>query len=127
MDKQIVSYPYHETQSSLTKERAMVQKTPPVNLKIIFLSEKRRKTTKKSIYSHSCCCLVTGLCLPLCDYMFYSPPGSSRHGISQATYFSSGLTFSSSENLPDQGLNACLLCFLMASRFFTTESPGKPI
>ena len=53
MDKQIVSYPYHETQSSLTKERAMVQKTLPVNLKIIFLSEKSRKTTKKSIYSHS--------------------------------------------------------------------------
>ena len=29
-------------------------------------------------------CSVTQLCLTLCDPMYYSPPGSSVHGISQA-------------------------------------------
>ena len=65
----------------------MVQKTPPVNLKVIFLSEKSKQTNKQKAYTliqFICCCLVAGLCLPLCDHMFHSPPGSSLHGISQA-------------------------------------------
>ena len=32
-----------------------------------------------------CCCLVAKLCPTLCDPMDCSPPGSSVHGISQAT------------------------------------------
>ena len=30
-----------------------------------------------------CCCLAAQLCLPLCDPMACSPPGSSVHGIFQ--------------------------------------------
>ena len=37
------------------------------------------------LFSHTCCfCLVTKLCLTLCNHMGCSPPGSSVHGISQA-------------------------------------------
>ena len=32
-----------------------------------------------------CCCLITQLCPTLCDPMDCSPPGSSVHGISQAS------------------------------------------
>ena len=35
------------------------------------------------IYIPNCCCLVTKLCLTLCDSMDCSPPGSSVHGILQ--------------------------------------------
>jgi len=35
-------------------------------------------------FHNSCCCLVTQLCLTLCDPVDCSPPGSSVYGISQA-------------------------------------------
>ena len=42
---------------------------------------------KKMWYMYTveyCCCLVSELCLTLCNPMDYSPPGSSVHGILQA-------------------------------------------
>ena len=36
------------------------------------------------VYTHVCAGLVAQLCLTLCDFMDYSPPGSSVCGISQA-------------------------------------------
>ena len=49
------------------------------------------------------CCLVTKMCLSLCDPMDSSPPGSSVHGISQAGIWS-GLPFHSPGNFPDPGM-----------------------
>ena len=43
------------------------------------------ETAMMYMYSLCCCCwLVTKSCLPLCDPMEWSPPGSSVHGILQA-------------------------------------------
>ena len=42
------------------------------------------KYNRKVSSSQTCCCLVTKLCLTLCDPMDCSPPGSSVHGIFQA-------------------------------------------
>ena len=55
-----------------------------------------------------CVCLVTQLCLTLCDLMDYSPPVSSVHGILQARileYISSPF----STDLPDPGIEPRLL------------------
>ena len=76
------------------------------------------------IYYISCCCLVTKSCLTLCYPMDCSLPGSSVHGISQARVLEwVAISFSKGSFQPrDQTLISCL-----AGRFFTTESPGKPI
>ena len=50
-----------------------------------------------------CVCLVTQLCPTLCDPMDYTPPGSSVHGILQATYWN-GLPFPSPGDLPNPGI-----------------------
>ena len=76
------------------------------------------------IYYISCCCLVTKSCLTLCYPVDCSPPGSSVHGISQARVLEwVAIPFSKGSFQPrDQTLISCLV-----GRFFTTESPGKPI
>ena len=48
-------------------------------------------------------CLVTQLCLTVCDPMDCSPPGSSVHGILRQEYWS-GLPFPSPGNIPDPGI-----------------------
>ena len=45
-------------------------------------------------------CLLTQLCLTLCDALDCSPPGSSVHGISRQEYWN-GLPFLSPGYLPD--------------------------
>ena len=75
---------------------------------------------------HCCCvCLVSKLCLTVCDPMDCSPLGYPVHGISQprilewvAISFSRGI-------VPPQGSNphSCAL----VGGFFTTELPGKPV
>ena len=80
----------------------------------------------KQWYSYliwNCCCLVTKLCLTLCNAMNCSPPGFFVHGISQArllkwvaTSFSRGST---------QPRDETCVSFL-ADRLFTIEPPGKP-
>ena len=42
-------------------------------------------TTFVAILSKMCCCLVVQLSLTLCDPIYYNPPASSVHGISQAS------------------------------------------
>ena len=61
-----------------------------------------------------CCCLVTQLCLTLCDPVDCSPPGSSVHGILQKRSWRI-LEKRSRKILqifPIQGLNVHLLCVL---------------
>ena len=53
-----------------------------------------------------------------------SPPGSSVHGILQARILD-WLTFPPPGDLPNPGIEH--VCPPLAGRFFTTESPGKPI
>ena len=52
-----------------------------------------------------------------------SPPRSSVHGFPRQEYWS-GLPFPSPEDLPDSGIKPT--CPALASRFLTTEPPGKP-
>jgi len=55
--------------------------------------------------------------------MDYSLPGSSTHGISQASILE-WVAISSSRSIPDPGIepeSPALAC-----RFFTAEPPGKP-
>ena len=56
--------------------------------------------------------LVAQLCLPLCDPMDYSPPGSSVHGIFQArTLEWVAISFSRGASQPrDQTHVSCLSC-----------------
>ena len=65
-------------------------------------------------------CLVTQLCLTLCDPMDCSPPGSSAHRILQACpgiLHWSGLSFPSPKNLPDPGIERRFP--VLAGRLFT--------
>ena len=57
--------------------------------------------------------------------MDYSSPGSSVHGIFEATHWS-GLPFPSLQgaDLPNPGIE--LKSPALTGRFFTTESPGNP-
>ena len=59
---------HHQSQSNFPKWKKQANKQKKAYTLIQFI----------------CCCLVAGLCQPLCDNMFYSPPGSSLRGISQA-------------------------------------------
>ena len=61
------------------------------------------RTTTPGRISLVCCCLVTKLCLTLCDPMDYSPSGSSAHGISQARILE-WVAISFSMDLPNPGL-----------------------
>ena len=70
-----------------------------------------------------CCCLVTKLCLTLCNPMDCSLLGSSVHGISQQEY-SSGLQFLPLGDLPGAGIKH--KSSTLAGRFFTTKPAGKP-
>ena len=66
------------------------------------------------------------LCLPLCNPMDRSPPGSSVHGIFQAKT-RSGLPFSSSWESPHPGIKHLPPASpTLAGRLSATESPGKP-
>ena len=64
-------------------------------------------------------CLVTQLCLTLCDPMNCSPPGFSVHGISQANILEwIAISFSRGCSPPrNQTLFSCI-----AGRFFTREA-----
>ena len=65
--------------------------------------------------------LVAKLCLTLCDPMDCSPPGTSVHGILQANKYWSELPFSPPGDLPDPGIEPCLLRLpVLASGLFTT-------
>ena len=62
----------------------------------------------------------------LWDPMDCSPPGSSVHGISQARILEWG-AISYSRDLPDPGIQpASLVPPVLAGRFLTTVTPGKP-
>ena len=64
--------------------------------------------------------LVAQLCLTLCDPMDCSPPGTSVPGILQANKYWSELPFSPPGDLPDPGIEPCLLCLpVLASGLFT--------
>ena len=69
-------------------------------------------------------CLVSQLCLSLCNPMDCSPSGFSVHGIFPRQDYWNGVPFPSPGIFLIQGVN---LAFPMpADRFFTTEPHGKP-
>ena len=74
-------------------------------------------------WNYCCCCLVPESYLTLCDPMFYSPPGSSVPGISQARILEwVANSFSRGSSWPrDQIHVSC-----MAGGFFTPGPLGKP-
>ena len=53
-------------------------------------------------------CMCAQLCLILCHPMDYSLPGSSVHGISQASILEPVAIFLLQGIFPTQGLNPCL-------------------
>ena len=70
---------------------------------------------------------VTQPCLTLGDLVDHSPPGSPVHGILQARILE-WLPFLPPGDLPDPGIEPeSPVSPALADRFFTTESPGKPI
>ena len=69
------------------------------------------------------CCLVTKLCLTLCDSTDCSLPGFSVHGISQARTLE-WVAVSFSRALTDSGIEPTSPA--LAGGFFTAKPPGKP-
>ena len=66
-------------------------------------------------------------CLTPCDPMDCSPPGSSVHGISQATILKQTAIFSSRADLPKPWIEPMSPASpALAGRFFTTEPPEVP-
>ena len=75
--------------------------------------------------SQSCVCLVTKLCLTLCDPIDCSPPGSYFHGICKPEYWS-GLPFPPPGDLPNSAIEPDSPGSLaLADGFFTSKTPGK--
>ena len=71
-------------------------------------------------------CSITQLCLILCNPGAYSLPGSSVHGIFQARILE-WVAVSPLGYLPYPRIEPVSLASLaLASRFCTTEAPGKP-
>ena len=71
--------------------------------------------------------LIRFSCVCRCDPMDCGPQGSSVHSISRREYWS-GLPFPPPGDLPDPGITLLsLISPALASRFFTTEPPGKPV
>ena len=77
-----------------------------------------------NLSGYCCCgCLVTKLCLSLCDPVDYSLQGSFVHGILQARILEwVTVSFSRGSSRPRYRTQVCSL----ASRFFTPEPRGKP-
>ena len=77
---------------------------------------------------HSLCCCAQSLSrVRLCDPMDCSPPGSAVHGIFQTSILER-VIISSSGDLPHPGIEPMsLVSPALASEFFTTEAPRKPI
>ena len=71
-----------------------------------------------------CCCLVSKSCPTVCDPMDCSLPGPSVHEIFLARILE-WVAISSPGDLPDPGIEA--VSPALAGRFFTAESPGKPL
>ena len=69
-------------------------------------------------------CLVTQLCLTLCDPMDYSPPGSSVHGDSPGKNYWSGLPCPSPGDLPNPGIEP--MSPALQADSLPSEPPGKP-
>ena len=82
-----------------------------------------RITVWEIMKNGSCCCLVSKLCLTLCDPMDCNPPGSSVHGTLQAEMLDWVAISFSRGIFPTQGLSLWLLNWQVDS---TTEPPGKP-
>ena len=68
-----------------------------------------------------CVCVCALSCLPLCDCMDCSLPGSTE--FSRQEYWS-GLSFPSPGHLLDPGIES--VSPVLAGGFFTTAPPGKP-
>ena len=75
-----------------------------------------------SLYIAAMLCLVTQLCLTLCNIMVCSLPGSFVHGISQRKYWSE-LPFPSPGDLPGQGIEPRSPTLQVDS--LPSEPPGK--
>ena len=69
-----------------------------------------------------CCFALAKSCLTLWNFMDYSLPVSSVHGISQARILE-WVAISCSRDLPDPGIEAASPA--LSGRFFTNEPPGK--
>ena len=88
-------------------------------LKIIFLCI--------SVCVHVCVHSATQSCWTLCNPMNCSLPGSSFCGIFQPRILN-GVAIPFSRDLPDPGIKPTSpASLILASGFFTTELPGKPV
>ena len=70
--------------------------------------------------------LVTQSCLPLCDIMDHSPPGSSVHGLLQARILEWVAIFLLQEIFLTQGLNHVSCSPALQADSLSTEPSGKP-
>ena len=88
-------------------------------------SEPAKFTSKVNVYMCEHVCWVAQLCPALCNLMYYSPPGSSVHGILQARILGwVAVSFSRGSSQPrDQTQASSVSC--TAGRFFTTAPPGE--
>ena len=109
--------------ASRAKEGAQAGLFPPLLGIHGYCQQKKREWLHRLSQGRcSCCyCLVTKLCLTLCDPMGSSLPGSSVHGISQArTLESVYISFSRRSSWP--GIKP--MSPTLAGWFFTTEPPS---
>ena len=108
--------------------------TPILFLIMAWMSHRSQRTQRNSCKAHDSrkalcfdmCVLTHSVCWTLCDPMDCSPADFSASGILQARILE-WLPFPSPEALPDPEIEPMSLEFpVLAVRFFTTESPGKP-
>ena len=88
-------------------------------LKTYFNDSKKKKIKPSTLFPRvfkNMCVLVAQTCLPLCDPMDFSPPGSSVHGIIQAKILE-WVAIPFSEGISGSRNRTQVSC--IADRFFT--------
>ena len=118
---------FADSQGHSSPSFSSITSTTSTVLLFIFLSKSLEVLGLQKSFKDRPVCLVTQLCLTLCDPIDCSPPGSSVHGIVQArvlewvaSHFSRGI-------FQTQGLNWGLLhCKWILYRLSHQESPLPP-
>ena len=106
----------------------------PFGKKAQFITKSKINSTYKSIYLdidiyldvdlHMCVCVCSLSCVPLCDPMDCSPPGSSVHGFSRQEYRRELLCLPPGDPL-NPGIEPW--CPALQVHSSPSEPPGKPL
>ena len=103
---------------------AMIAASPTIDYSLLY--QEKNCFWEQLVYPTGCSCMPSHILIP-CDPVDCNPPGSSVHGILQATIME-WVVMPSSRGSSWPRNQTCISCvFFIAGGFFTTEPQGKPL